>query len=374
MRQQLLSTLLNDGNVKNFPNIGINFQSKRLTRKMVLIVFDDVNHPRQIEFLVGRLDLFASGSRIIITTRDRQVLTNCGVDEKYQMKELVNADALKLFSRHAFGGDHPYESHTELTCKTIKYARGVPLALKVLGRFLSGKRKEVWENAISKLETAPHREIQEVLKISYDGLDDKEQNIFLDIACFFINEDRDIVTKFLDDCEFFATSGIDVLVDKSLITISDHNKIKMHDLLRGLGREIVRQESINDPGKRSRLWHHKEIYKILSENRGTEAIQGICLDMSKVKDINLEPNTFTKMPNLRILKFYSSMNEENKCKVSYFQGPGFTEVRYLHWHGYPLKSLPSNINPEKLISLEIPHSNIEQLSDGVQVYIYIYIS
>lgn len=195
------------------------------------------------------------------------MLTNCGVDEKYQMKELVNADALKLFSRHAFGGDHPYESHTELTCKTIKYACGVPLALKVLGRFLSGKRKEVWENAISKLETAPHREIQEVLKISYDGLDDKEQNIFLDIACLFINEDTDIVTKFLDDCEFFATSGIDVLVDKSLITISDHNKIKMHDLLRGLGREIVRKESINDPGKRSRLWHHKEIYKILSENR-----------------------------------------------------------------------------------------------------------
>ncbi|KAK9204024.1 hypothetical protein WN943_014281 [Citrus x changshan-huyou] len=142
LRQQLLSTLLNDGNVKSFPNIGLNFQSKRLTRKKVLIVFYDVNHPRQIEFLVGRLDLFASGSRIIITTRDRQLLTNCGVDEKYQMKELVHADALKLFSRHAFGGDHPYESHTELTCKTIKYARGVPLALKVWVAFFLEKRRE----------------------------------------------------------------------------------------------------------------------------------------------------------------------------------------------------------------------------------------
>ncbi|KAH9778682.1 Disease resistance-like protein DSC1 [Citrus sinensis] len=368
LRQQLLSTLLNDGNVKNFLNTDLNFQSRRLTRKKVLIVFDDVDHPRQIKILVGRLDLFASGSRIIITTRDRQVLANCGVDEVYQMEELVDDDALRLFSRHAFGGDHPHESHTELACKTIKYARGVPLALEVLGRYLYGKTREVWENAKSKWETAPPKGIQDALKISYDGLDDKEQNIFLDIACFFIDEDRDTATKFLDDCEFFATSGIDVLVDKHLITISVLNKIEMHDLLRAMGREIVRQESTNDPGKRSRLWHHKEVYKILSENRGTEAIQGISLDMSKVKDINLHPNTFTKMPNLRILKFYSSMNEENKCKMSYFQGPGFTEVRYLHWHGYPLKLLPSNIHPEKLVLLEMPHSNIEQLFDSVQDY------
>ncbi|XP_052292458.1 disease resistance protein RUN1-like isoform X5 [Citrus sinensis] len=366
LRQQLLSTLLNDGNVKNFLNTDLNFQSRRLTRKKVLIVFDDVDHPRQIKILVGRLDLFASGSRIIITTRDRQVLANCGVDEVYQMEELVHDDALRLFSRHAFGGDHPHESHTELACKTIKYARGVPLALEVLGRYLYGKRREVWENAISKWETAPPKGIQDALKISYDGLDDKEQNVFLDIACFFIDDDRDTVTKFLDDCEFFATSGIEVLVDKHLITISVRNKIKMHDLLRAMGREIVRQESTNDPGKRSRLWHHKEVYKILSENRGTEAIEGISLDMSKVKDINLHPNVFAKMPNLRILKFYSSMDEENKCKVSHFQGSEFTEVRYLHWHGYPLKSLPSNIHPEKLVLLEMPYSNIEQLFDIVQ--------
>lgn len=183
------------------------------------------------------------------------------------MKELVHDDALRLFSRHAFGGDHPHESHTELACKTIKYARGVPLALEVLGRYLYGKRREVWENAKSKWETALPKGIQDALKISYDGLDDKEQNIFLDIACFFIDEDRDTATKFLDDCEFFATSAIEVLVDKHLITISVRNKIKMHDLLRAMGREIVRQESTNDPGKRSRLWHHKEVYKILSENR-----------------------------------------------------------------------------------------------------------
>ena len=92
--------------------------------------------------------------------------------------------------------------------------------------------------------------------------------------------------------------------------------------------------------------------------------------MSKAKDIHLNPKTFTKMRKLRFLKFYSSsFNGENKCKVSYLQDPRFTEVKYLHWHGYPLKLLHSSISAEKLVSLEMPNSSIEQLWDGVKVCI-----
>ena len=92
--------------------------------------------------------------------------------------------------------------------------------------------------------------------------------------------------------------------------------------------------------------------------------------MFKVKEIHLNPNTFTKMRKLRFLKFYSSsFNGENKCKVSYLQDPRFTEVKYLHWHGYPLKSLPSNISAEKLVFLEMPNSSIEQLWDDMKVCI-----
>ncbi|KAH9726191.1 Disease resistance-like protein DSC1 [Citrus sinensis] len=142
--------------------------------------------------------------------------------------------------------------------------------------------------------------------------------------------------------------------------------IRMHDLLQELGREIVRQESIN-PGNRSRLWHHEDIYEVLTYNTGTEKIEGICLDMSKVKELRLNPNTFTKMPKLRFLKFYSSLfNGENKCKMSYLQDPGFAEVKYLHWHGYPLKSFPSNLSAEKLMLLEVPDNDIEQLWDCVK--------
>ncbi|KAH9726116.1 Disease resistance-like protein DSC1 [Citrus sinensis] len=361
LRQELLSKLLKHENV--ILDIDLNF--RRLSRMKVLIVFDDVTCFRQIKSLIRSPDWFMADSRIIITTRNKQVLRNCSVKEIYEMKELRDDHALELFSRHAFKQNHPDVGYEELSSRVIQYAQGVPLALEILGCSLFEKEKEVWESAINKLKRFLHPSIQEVLKVSYDGLDDNEKNIFLDVACFFKGEDVYPVMKFLDASGFYPTTGISVLVDKSLIAIS-YNKIMMHDLLQELGREIVRQESIN-PRNRSRLWHHEDIYEVLKYNMGTEKIEGICLDMSKVKEMHLNSDTFTKMPKLRFLKFYrSSINGENKCKVSYLQGPGFAEMRYLYWYGYPLKSLPSNIHPEKLVLLEMPHSNIQQIWDGIQ--------
>ncbi|MCI37660.1 resistance protein, partial [Trifolium medium] len=40
----------------------------------------------------------------------------------------------------------------------------------------------------------------------------------------------------------------------------------MHDLVQDMGREIVRQESPDHPGKRSRLWFTKDIVEVLEKN------------------------------------------------------------------------------------------------------------
>ncbi|ESR55001.1 hypothetical protein CICLE_v10018552mg [Citrus x clementina] len=325
LQKELLSKLLNDGNARN-----VESQLNRLARKKVLLVFDDVNHPGQIESLIGCLDELASGSRVIITTRDKQVLENCWVNQIYRMKELVDVDAHKLFCQCAFRGGHLDASYTEVTRKAIKYAHGVPLALQVLGRHLCGRSKEVWESAMRKLEIIPHVDILKVLKISYDSLDDSQKNVFLDIACLLEGEHRD--------------------------------EIRMHDLLRDMGREIVRNESIDLPGKRSRLWYHKDIDEVLKKNTGTEAIKGISLDMNKVnRKIHMDSFAFSKMPKLRFLKFYGF---ENKCMVSHLDGVLFAELRHLEWQQYPLKTL--NIHAENLVSLKMPFSKVEQLWDDVQ--------
>ena len=40
----------------------------------------------------------------------------------------------------------------------------------------------------------------------------------------------------------------------------------MHDLMEDLGKEIVRQESSYEPGKRSRLWFYKDILQVLQQD------------------------------------------------------------------------------------------------------------
>jgi hypothetical protein len=119
---------------------------------------------------------------------------------------------------------------------------------------------------LEKYKRIPNNNIHQKLKISYDGLEESEKNIFLDIACFFKGESVEYVTTILDSCGFFPNIGLKVLMDKSLLTIDEFNRLVIHDLLQDMGREIVCQESPQEPGKCSRLWFHEDVRYVLEEN------------------------------------------------------------------------------------------------------------
>ncbi|KDO37183.1 hypothetical protein CISIN_1g039644mg, partial [Citrus sinensis] len=152
LRQKLLSNILKDKNV--MPYIDLNF--RRLSRMKVLIVFDDVTCFSQLESLMGSLDWLTPVSRIILTTRNKQVLRNWGVSKIYEMEALEYHHALELFSQHAFKRNHPDVGYEKLSSNVTKYAQGIPLALKVLSCFLHKREKEVWESAIDKLQRILH--------------------------------------------------------------------------------------------------------------------------------------------------------------------------------------------------------------------------
>ncbi|XP_042962537.1 disease resistance protein Roq1-like [Carya illinoinensis] len=81
---------------------GMNVIKHRLYSKRVLLILDDVDELVQIEKLVGDRDWFGLGSRIIVTTRDQQLLKIFEVDLEYELKLLDDNEALRLFSLHAF--------------------------------------------------------------------------------------------------------------------------------------------------------------------------------------------------------------------------------------------------------------------------------
>ena len=147
------------------------------------------------------------------------------------------------------------------------FCSGLPLALEVLGSSLSGESVDVWESALAKLQTFSNAKIHNVLQVSYDCLDDHDKELFLDIVCFFLGKEKDYMVKILDGCGFHVTIGIRNLVRKCLVSISeiDNNTLMMHQLLRDMGREIIRQESPKEPGRRSRVWPHKDAFNVVKE-------------------------------------------------------------------------------------------------------------
>ncbi|KAI4306674.1 hypothetical protein L6164_029931 [Bauhinia variegata] len=67
----------------------------------------------------------------------------------------------------------------------------------------------------------------------------------------------------------------------SCLTGKPKFSLRMHDLIRDMGREIIRQVSPIEPGRRSRLWFHEDVLEVLTQNTGTTNVEGIMLDLLK---------------------------------------------------------------------------------------------
>ncbi|XP_019157500.1 PREDICTED: TMV resistance protein N-like isoform X2 [Ipomoea nil] len=74
---------------------------------------------------------------------------------------------------------------------------------------------------------------------------------------------KEEIVRILNGCGFFAQSGVRTLIDRCLLK----EDLCMHDLIRDMGREIVRQESVMQPEKRSRLFLHDEVLDVLVNNK-----------------------------------------------------------------------------------------------------------
>ncbi|XP_050218092.1 disease resistance-like protein DSC1 isoform X2 [Mercurialis annua] len=348
----------------------------RLRNRKVLIVLDDVNDVTQLDCLVGNGDWFASGSRIIITSRDHQVL-NSKVDEIYKVEGLCYYDALQLFSLNAFNQKHPFLDYMELSERAVNYAKGVPLALKVLGSHLRKRSLDEWEASLDKLTQTPDSNIQKVLKISYDELEKRQKDIFLDIACFFKGYKKNRIENILSSSDHNARWGIIRLVDKCLVSIVD-DQVEMHDLIQEMGWEIAEESHI-------RLWKTKDTCRLLAANTGKETIEGMFLNMHEVgSKVYLKADAFSGMDNLRILKFFMSSSGNLKTEdagiflelswSNYFQHflsknrNSFhclpNKLSLLHWEKYPCSALPYNFGVENLVELDLSKSQLEQLWDG----------
>ncbi|XP_030949195.1 TMV resistance protein N-like [Quercus lobata] len=355
LQKQLLSKTLRIGNIEvSSVDRGIVMIPERLRHKRVLVIVGDVDQPKQLNALAGSRDWFGLGSRIIITTRDEQLLTNLQVDGIYRAKQMGDSESLELFSWHAFRNKYPAVGYMGISKSVVAYSSGLPLALEVLGSFLFNRSMKEWDCALEKLKRIPHDKVQEKLKISFDALSDNTyKDIFLDISCFFIGMDKSYVVQILNGCDFFAEIGISVLIERCLLTVDERNKLMMHDLLRDMGREIVRENDPKEPGKRSRLWLDEEVIDILTLCKGMEGVEGLALKLPR-SEVNFNTKAFINMGRMRLLQLdYAQLTGDYKYLSK--------ELRWLRWHRFPLKSMPNNFYPRKIVAIDLRYSNLREV-------------
>ncbi|KAF8013848.1 hypothetical protein BT93_I1646 [Corymbia citriodora subsp. variegata] len=158
LQKRLLHDVLKVQGLEMFDlHSNINEIKAKLCHKRILLVLDNITKKDQIEYFgAGDREWFQHGSRILITTRDEQLLEDIKVDNKHVLPGLTHKESLELLSYHAFSKDHPKEGYEELSERLVHYTGGLPTALKRFGSFLSKKRKNQWYGILEKLVRDPH--------------------------------------------------------------------------------------------------------------------------------------------------------------------------------------------------------------------------
>ncbi|XP_023753496.1 TMV resistance protein N [Lactuca sativa] len=363
LQNQILSDVLNDKGI----NVNSVYDGKHVIKKMmpnrkVLIVLDDVDHIDQLEALAGEPNWFKPGSRIIITTRDEQVLLAHRVNVIRDVNLLSFNEAICLFNRYAFGKEIPVHGYNELSRQVVCYAAGLPLTIRVLGSFLCGKNEFEWIDALERLKTIPEKETLKKLEISYIALEEDYKEIFLDVACILKGWQKDLAIKVLESCGFHARNGLRVLEQKSLIFFDD-KRVQMHDHIVEMGRNIVRRRHPNKPHKHSRLWIEDEIQEILANDLGTKATRCILIHHMKL-DPHILIKGLRKMKELRFL-YYVVGNHFRDLEFNNKAIPDLPNaLRCLCVNYYPFRSLPTTFQANNLVALEMVDSRIVQLWEG----------
>ncbi|XP_038976661.1 disease resistance protein SUMM2-like [Phoenix dactylifera] len=267
--------------------------------------------------------------KVMLTTRSQDVCSKMSADVQIKMKCLENLEALDLFKLHV--GEQTLRSHPDipdLAGEVAKECKGLPLALKTIGRAMRDRRDPIyWRHVIELLKDSKHAEIQEMeilpeegeerdlfrrLKLSYDNLsDDTMRQCFL--SCCLWPEDCQIRKYDLIECWmglgliddsngklFWGHEHIRILEGVCLLEPGEfEGTVRMHDVIRGLALWIA-----SDCGQKNNKWlvqagvGLKEAIDVKLKWVESEATERISL-MNNV--IQMLPEYLPDRPSLKVL-------------------------------------------------------------------------
>jgi hypothetical protein len=129
----------------------------------------------------------------------------------------------------------------------IKACGGLPLSLEVLGCYLCDiPDLKIWKGALHELKAgrnitggSDNEMLWKTLRISYDHLNKTHQDMFLDIACFFVGFQKSSFCRVYWNGDDSWMLILQNLKDRSLIKWAEDGSLYMHEQLRDMGQNIA---------------------------------------------------------------------------------------------------------------------------------------
>ncbi len=209
-----------------------------LEARCVLLVLDDV---WELEH-ASALDVGGPSSRLLVTTRNREILVGLGADE-LQLDVLAPQQSralLALWARASPGALPAIADEVAGACGHL------PLALAMIGAMVR-LRPTVWEDALERLRRAdldkirrqfpdyPYPDLLRALAVSVEALDPRDRDRYVELAVF--PEDASMPTAAVE--VLWSVAGLDAidardlmdrLVARSLARRDEEGRVSLHDL------------------------------------------------------------------------------------------------------------------------------------------------
>ncbi|CAL5331129.1 unnamed protein product [Camellia sinensis] len=353
-----------------------------LAGKKFLIVLDDVWNKKYSDWNVLKKPFNdgAQGSKVVVTTRDREVAGMMTTVELHEVNILSKEDCWSLFAQHAFANTC-IDANPKLVSigkEIVEKCKGLPLAARTLGGLLRSKvRDEEWINVLrSKIWDLPHTksDILPALRLSYHDLPshlkqcfaycsiipndyefEEEELVLLWMAEGFIQQQRD---KQMEDVggEYFRE-----LLSRSFFqpsSIAKGSKFVMHDLINDLAQVIARDTCFRLDDKLK----DQEQYRNLKKARHSSYMQETYEGMKKFEIFDKAMHLRTFLPfcsNHRCTSFLAS-----NVPLNVF--PKLKRLRVLNMSRYCITEVPNSVGDLKhLRYLNLSHTPIEELPESL---------
>ena len=353
--------------------------SENLGGKRFLLVLDDVWNIKSYEQwsqLRAPFKSGARGSKIVLTTRDKNVASLMRADNYHHLlKPLSHDDCWSVFVEHAFESKNvdEYPILKSIGEKIVRKCNGLALAAKVVGGLLRSKLQvEAWQRVLdSNIWNNSEYGIMPILRLSYQHLSPHLKRCFAYCALFpkdYEFERKQLILLWMAEglichkkkdnrqIEDLGVDYFDELLSRCFFQPSNKDTLRfvMHDLINDLAQDVSAEicfklENLDE--------FHKRIHHLSFMRGPFDAFKKfeVCDQMEKLR-------AFLALPIIR--------DNELKCylstKVFHDLLLKFRYLRVLLLSCYEINELPDSIGDLKhLRYLNLSYTALKWLPEAI---------